>query len=215
MSEGDSHAVVLAHPARLFTEALAAHLDQAGVAPVHCANDLVATTRRLMTSPARLTLAALELSPNGVSSLVTTLLEAGSADVIVLAPEVREPDLLAALEAGALGYVSREESLDRLVYDIRGALTGQACLPRDKLAPILRMLIERRRDDEERAERLRRLSRREHEVLTHLGRGMSNDEIASALFLSRATVRTHVQNILTKLGVHSRLEAISLARGDL
>lgn len=207
-------AVLIAHPARIFCEALSSMLAQAGLEP-RSEHDLPATRRALAQQPARLTLAAQELSPDGVAALVTELLDAGSESVVVLAPEVREPDLLAALEAGALGYVSREEPLDRLVYDVRGALVGQACLPRDKLAPILRLLIDRRRADDERAERLRRLSRREQEVLTHLAKGMSNDEIATALFLSRATVRTHVQNILTKLEVHSRLEAIALARGEL
>jgi DNA-binding NarL/FixJ family response regulator len=109
-----------------------------------------------------------------------------------------------------LGFLSRDSSLDRVVYDIQGALRGEACLPRDKLAPVLRLLIERRREDDERAERLGRLSRRETEVLDHLATGATNEQIAGTLFLSQATVRTHVQNILTKLEVHSRLEAIAL-----
>lgn len=208
-------AVLIAHPARLFGEALAEMLAQAGLESPRFEHDLPGARRALSERPAQLTLAAQELSADGVAALVTDLLDAGSASVVVLAPEVSEPDLLAALEAGALGYVSREEPLDRIVYDVRGALAGQACLPNDKLAPILRLLIDRRRADDERAERLRKLSRREQEVLTHLAKGMSNDEIATALFLSRATVRTHVQNILNKLDVHSRLEAIALARGEL
>ena len=206
-------AVLVAHPAPLFCDALTASLLQAGVEPVRAVHDLAAARATLTATPAQLTLAAQELSLDGAAALVRDLLDAGSASVVVLAPDIKEPDLLAALEAGALGYVSREEPLDRLVYDVRGALGGQACLPRDKLAPILRLLIDRRREDDDRTERLRRLSRREHQVLEHLGKGLSNDEIAAELFLSRATVRTHVQNILAKLEVHSRLEAIAMARG--
>jgi DNA-binding NarL/FixJ family response regulator len=72
------------------------------------------------------------------------------------------------------------------------------------------MLIHRRRKEDERSARLSKLSKREAEVLQHLSTGARNDEIAADLFLSQATVRTHVQNILGKLGVHSRLEAIAL-----
>lgn len=208
-------AVVIAHPARLFCETLAATLGDAGVPGVRHYQDLGTAVCALTTGPATLTLAASELAPDGVVDLVSRLLDAGSSSVVVLAREVHEPDLLAALEAGALGYVSRDEPLDRLVFDIQGALNGQACLPRDKLAPILRLLIERRREEDGRAERLRRLSRREREVLDKLADGSNNDEVAAALFLSRATVRTHIQNILGKLEVHSRLEAISLVRDEL
>jgi len=213
VSWGTDGSVFLAHPARLFCDTLGASLAQSGVSDIRFANDLESVLAGLSARPARLTVAAPELANGSVASLVTVLLEGGSTSVVVLAPEVREPEMLAALEAGALGYVSREEQVDRLVYDVRGALNGQACLPRDKLAPVLRLLIDRRRAEDQRTERLRRLSRREHEVLTHLGRGLSNDEIASALFVSRATVRTHVQNILRKLQVHSRLEAIAVAQG--
>lgn len=205
--------VFLAHPARLFCETLSVSLIQSGIADVRFAHDLESVLGGLAADPVQLTVAASELANGSVRSLVTVLLEGGSTSVLILAPEVRESEMLAALEAGALGYVSREEQVDRLVYDVRGALNGQACLPRDKLAPVLRLLIDRRREEDARTERLRRLSRREQEVLTHLRDGLNNDEIASELFLSRATVRTHVQNILRKLQVHSRLEAIAAAQG--
>lgn len=205
--------VFLAHPARLFCETLSASLTQSGVADVRFAHDLESVLGGLAADPAQLTVAATELANGSVGALVSVLLEGGSTSVLILAPEVRESEMLDALEAGALGYVSREEQVDRMVYDVHGALNGQACLPRDKLAPVLRLLIERRREEDARTERLRRLSRREQEVLTHLGDGLNNDEIASELFLSRATVRTHIQNILRKLQVHSRLEAIAVAQG--
>lgn len=213
MSRDTNGSVFLAHPARLFCETLSASLTQSGISDIRFAHDLMSALRGLAAEPAQLTVAASELANGTVASLVTSLLEGGSTSVVILAPDVREPEMLAALEAGALGYVSREEQVDRLVYDVRGALNGQACLPRDKLASVLRLLIERRRQEDEQTGRLRGLSRREKEVLTHLGHGLSNEEIASVLFVSRATVRTHVQNILRKLQVHSRLEAIAVAQG--
>lgn len=214
MSEPADGSLLVAHGVALVRDGVAEALEQAGVTDVRRAADTAATLRLLAQRPAAVTVCGSELAATGVADLVTALLDAGSAAVVVLAPTVREPELLAALGAGALGFLSREGALDRLVYDIRGALRGEACLPRDKLAPVLRMLIDRRRDQDERSARLARLSKREAEVLDHLATGATNEQIAATLFLSQATVRTHVQNIMTKLEVHSRLEAIALVHED-
>ena len=203
--------ILVAHPTAVLRDGIAGALRDDGLHDVRVAADLGAAHLSLREHPSAVTLAAIELCNGNVGQLVAQLIDAGSGAVIVLAPQVREPELLAALEAGALGYVSRAEPLHRLVYDVRGALRGEACLPRHMLAPVLRLLIDRRRAEDERSERLSRLSRREREVLDHMVHGAGNDEMAAALFLSQATVRTHVQNILGKLEVHSRLEAISFA----
>lgn len=206
----DGGGLLLVHGSSLVREGLAEALTDAGVLDLRQAPDLPAAATLLAEQPAAVTVCGSELADGDVGRLVADLGSAGSQAVVVLAPTVYEPDLLAALEAGALGFLSRESSLDRVVYDIKGALRGEACLPRDKLAPVLRLLIDRRREDDDRSERLGRLSRREAEVLDHLVTGATNEQIAGTLFLSQATVRTHVQNILTKLEVHSRLEAIAL-----
>jgi two-component system nitrate/nitrite response regulator NarL len=206
-----AESVLVAHSSPLLRDGIAAALLDDGLTDVRVSADLGDAHRQLRERPCAVTLAGLELCEGNAGRLVAELLEVGSGAVIVLAPLVREPELLAALEAGALGYVSRAAPLHRLVYDVRGALRGEACLPRDMLAPVLRLLIDRRRAEDERSQRLDRLSRREREVLVHMVHGAGNDEIATALFLSQATVRTHVQNILGKLEVHSRLEAISFA----
>jgi DNA-binding NarL/FixJ family response regulator len=203
-------ALLLAHGSALVREGLAEALTASGTQDVRQAPDLGSARAVLAARPARVTVCGSELAKDGIASLVLELGAAGSEAVVVLAPVVTEADLLAALEAGALGFVSRDSGLDRLVYDIQGALRGEACLPRDKLAPVLRLLIDRRREEDELSERLGRLSRRESEVLDHLASGATTEQIAGLLFLSQATVRTHVQNILTKLEVHSRLEAIAL-----
>lgn len=202
--------VLVAHRSRLIVEGLTDALLDSGVSDVRSAPDLTCAREALRERPAQVSVCGSDLDPRGVGPLVSLLLDSGSASVVVLAPEIREKELLAALESGALGYVSRQEPLERLVYDIVGATRGEACLPRDMLAPVLRLLIDRRRVEDERTDRLRRLSNRELEVLDLLGEGAGNDQIAAKLFLSTATVRTHVQNILRKLEVHSRLEAIAL-----
>jgi two-component system nitrate/nitrite response regulator NarL len=75
------------------------------------------------------------------------------------------------------------------------------------LGPLLKRLIVRRREQDEALRRMSRLTRREREVLALLAEGADNDGIAQALVISPQTARTHIQNVLSKLGVHSRLEA--------
>jgi DNA-binding NarL/FixJ family response regulator len=80
------------------------------------------------------------------------------------------------------------------------------------LGGLLRELVNRRREFDATADRIDRLSQREREVLRELAAGHDGDAIACRLFISPQTVRTHIQNVLAKLEVHSRLEAADLAR---
>jgi DNA-binding NarL/FixJ family response regulator len=79
------------------------------------------------------------------------------------------------------------------------------------LGSLLERLIRRRQEHDEAVRRLSRLTTREREVLTLLAQGGDNDSIAQVLVISPQTARTHIQNVLVKLGVHSRLEAAALA----
>jgi two-component system, NarL family, response regulator LiaR len=109
-----------------------------------------------------------------------------------------------ALQAGAIGYLLKNVSGDELCEAIRQARGG-----RPTLAPeAVQALIQPPSEVESMAAEL---TRREQEVLALLVKGMSNPEIAERLFISRATVKVHISNILSKLGVASRTEAISLA----
>ena len=84
---------------------------------------------------------------------------------------------------------------------------GDTLVPPTMLGPLLTGLLRRKRDHDEAFERITRLTVREREVLALLAQGSDNDSIARALVISPQTARTHIQNILGKLGVHSRLEA--------
>jgi DNA-binding NarL/FixJ family response regulator len=132
--------------------------------------------------------------------------------VLVLTDADDEQLLLAILDAGAIGYVTRGSRLTDLVHSVHAAIRGEACIPRRMLGGLLRELISRRRESEASGGRLSRLSNREREVLAELAAGRDGDAIAARLYISPQTVRTHIQNVLAKLEVHSRLEAANLAR---
>ncbi len=109
-----------------------------------------------------------------------------------------------ALQAGAIGYLLKNVSGDELAEAIRQAHGGRPTLAPEAVQALIQPLSE--------AESMAAdLTRREQEVLALLVKGMSNPEIAERLVISRSTVKVHISSILSKLGVASRGEAISLA----
>jgi DNA-binding NarL/FixJ family response regulator len=112
-----------------------------------------------------------------------------------------------AMKGGASGFLLKDVDPTDLVHAVRVVARGDALL-----APsVTRRLVERYVRRPTRPPELEELTAREHEVLLLLGRGRSNTEIASELFLSEATVKTHVTRILRKLGLRDRAQAVVLA----
>jgi DNA-binding NarL/FixJ family response regulator len=129
--------------------------------------------------------------------------------IIVLADERNQKLLSEGLGCGASGYLTTDCSLADVVETVRGVARGEVLIPPAMLGPLLSDLLERKQGHEEALLRLSKLSARERQVLALVARSKKTAEIADALVISPETARTHVQNILTKLGVHSRLEAAS------
>jgi NarL family two-component system response regulator LiaR len=109
-----------------------------------------------------------------------------------------------ALQAGAISYLLKNVSGDDLAEAIRGAFAGRPTLAPEAIQSLIQL-------DEPGPTLGHDLTLREREVLALLVKGMSNPEIAQRLSISRSTVKTHVSNILSKLGVSSRRETIALA----
>lgn len=130
--------------------------------------------------------------------------------VLVLSPQEDFRTLVDVLDAGANGYLTKEAPLADLIHATRAVHRGDILVPPQMLGPLLSGLLRRKRDQDRAYQRISRLTRREREVLALLAEGADNDAIAHTLVISPQTARTHIQNILSKLAVHSRLEAAAL-----
>lgn len=127
--------------------------------------------------------------------------------VLVVADQEDQQTLVEVLEAGASGYLTKESPLEDLIEAVRAVHRGDMLVPPRMLGSLVAGLIRRRREQDAALRRMSRLTRREREVLALLARGEGNVSIARALVISPQTARTHIQNVIGKLGVHSRLEA--------
>ena len=131
---------------------------------------------------------------------------------VVLAERDDPRHAAAALQAGAGGWVAKDCSLSRLLQVIRGVLKDETHLPPALLTGVLRELTATRKHRTESERLVESLTPREREVLRCMVAGLGRKAVAERLYLSPHTVRTHMQNVLGKLGVHSTLAAVALAR---
>lgn len=125
--------------------------------------------------------------------------------VVMVTGLVDEAVVLRAIEAGCSGYITKHQSVDQLIGAVRAAAAGEALISPAMLTKLLPRLRRTHRDlgsD---------LTARERDVLRLLAEGMSNQAIGGKLYVSVNTVRSHVQNVLSKLGAHSKLEAAAIA----
>lgn len=116
-----------------------------------------------------------------------------------------------AVEAGAVGYISKLTPLSELPQLVRRVHGGETLVDQREATRLLRILRHRRHQESTEHQRANRLTARQLEVLRLVAEGIPGQEIARRLNVSPLTVRTHVQNILTRLGVHTKPEAVALA----
>jgi DNA-binding NarL/FixJ family response regulator len=128
-----------------------------------------------------------------------------SAGIVVLTASAADHVLVAAIEAGAAGFLSKTRGLQEVTSAVRAAAAGEAVISPELLARLLPRL--HRGGTAPRGE----LTGREREVLSLLADGLSNAAIAATLSVSVHTVRNHIANLSAKLGAHSKLEALSIA----
>jgi two-component system NarL family response regulator len=144
----------------------------------------------------------MDLSLSGISGIAATeqlLAEAPEAKVLIFSTFARDEEVYRALRAGAKGYLLKTAPRAELLAALRAVARGENYLP----APLAQRLAERLRQPE--------LSPREREILQFIRRGRSNKEIGAALFITEDTVKRHVSNLMQKLRVDDRAQAVAEA----
>ena len=153
---------------------------------------------------------------SGIEACVPTKDVAPSAKIIMLTMSEEEADLYDAIKNGASGYLLKDASIDEVSSAIRLVADGQSLISPSMAVKLLEEFKLISRVGERPHSISPRLTSRELEVLSLVARGRNNREIARQLFISENTVKNHVRNILDKLQLHSRMEAVMYAvRGKL
>ena len=148
---------------------------------------------------------------DGVSATRALVAAGDPPPVLVLTTFDDDDALWGALDAGAAGFVLKDASAEDLIAAVRAVAGGAAWLDATVAPRVLRAFRSDVRPRLAGAARVQALTEREHDVLRHLASGATNIEIAAALVVSEATVKTHVGSIFSKLGVRDRAAAIVFA----
>ena len=191
---------------RMFTQAVAAALtEEPDMEVVDTVENLASARRRLEELDVDVILLDQRL-PDGQGTHAAAELRALRPGAkVVLVTAAMEPSVLnEALAAGCAGFVTKGDSIDALAAAVRAAASGAT-----PVSPA--MLTRITRGDSNNSSLTEPLTPRETAVLLFLADGMGNEEIAKRLFISIHTLRNHIQSIISKLGAHSKLEAVSIA----
>src|SRR5436309_4577353 len=198
---------------RMFAEALEMLL--AGEQDVEIAG-VVGTGEEALEVVARVSphVVLMDIDLPGIDGIEATrrIRELSPSTEVVIITAYQEPAVMArAIEAGACGFVHKTQTADQLVGVIRGAAAGEMVLPSGDIRAVLAKLQAAHRDRTDAGWLIDQLTSREIQILQAIAQGSSTRELAETLFISQLTVQTHVKNILAKLGVHSKLEAVTFA----
>jgi NarL family two-component system response regulator LiaR len=131
--------------------------------------------------------------------------------VVIMTAHDEDRLLVEAVEAGASGFLSKDEAAEEVLAAAKAAAEGEVLIDPGTLTRLLAQVAREREEQRDAMKLLGDLTDREREILQLLAEGKRNDDIARQLFISPQTVQTHVRNILGKLRVHSKLEAVAFA----
>jgi DNA-binding NarL/FixJ family response regulator len=199
---------------RTFADALSARLEaEQDIDVVMSLHPTAPAPSLIIGRHADVVLLDADLPDSAAVNLCEELSGRPEAPRVVMMSHGAQVDCIAhAVRVGAAGWVRKDESLHDLLRVVRGVVAGETWLPRAQMGAVLRLLLEERQQQQECDRLLAALTPREREILSCLADGAGRRDVAERLHLSANTVRTHLQNLMAKLGVHSTLEAVALTR---
>jgi DNA-binding NarL/FixJ family response regulator len=201
-----------------FADVLGARLGaERDLEVVAALNARAPSARLFAATPADVVVLDGDFGGDAAFGLCEKLSRRGNGPSVVLLSHSSHPrHIVRGIEVGITGWVRKDESLDRLIEVIHGVARGETWLPASDTGKVLRWLLHRHDPDQyDDGHLLAALTPREREVLGCLAEGNGRREMAEQLHMSPNTLRTHLQNIMAKLGVHSALEAVALTRSHL
>lgn len=175
--------------------------------------DSVASAQQLLASLKADVILLDVFLPDGNGLDLVPILKGADTDckIVVFTGYPDENVLMRSVDLGVEGFITKDRSLPELFAGIRQVMRGEIIMPAEMLMGLVKRLGRERVYIEKDNKALDRLSPREHEILLALTLGKSGDDIADELNIAPLTVRTHIRNMMSKLGVHSRLEAVAFA----
>lgn len=212
-AQGDAIRVVIADDHRSFGEALQIALDkESDLTVIEVVDSGPDAVRAATDDTPDVVLMDLRM-PNVDGIEATRRIRNGGASsaVIILTGEGDDVSLGRAVEAGARGMLRKTAPISDVAEAIRHAARGEPLHRPEDVHRALKTMRDRVGRDRDLMRRVDRLTKRECEILEHLAAGESSETISTTLGMSPHTLRTHVQNILTKLAVHSKTEAVVAA----
>ena len=212
-SASHSIRVLVADDHRTFAEALRAAIRmERGMSVVGVAHDGDTTVEMAITKRPDVILMDVQMpGTDGIAATRRITEEVDGSRVIMLSAFEDEHTVARAIDAGAIGFMSKGRPMKDVVEAIRAAHLGEPLIDPDEIRRILTGLRRKRALDSASRARVERLTRRETQILQGLAQGLSPGRLAEQLGISRHTLRTHQQNILFKLKVHSKHEALVMA----
>ncbi len=197
--------VLIVDDERLFAELLRVALRGAdGIEVIDIVHDAATAVERAKALRPEVVLADYHLPDGTGADVARALRQLDSTAVVVLTADPSAETLADVARSGAVGHLTKERGFAEVVESVRAAASGEILFEANELQ---RLLLER----ETTRKPIEPLTARELEVLRLLASGASSQVASATLGISTATLRAHVQNVLRKLGAHSRLEAVAEA----
>jgi NarL family two-component system response regulator LiaR len=179
--------------------------------PVHTPEEGVALAAEQLPDVVLMDIVFKGAAMNGIEATRRIKEASPSTKVVIMTAHDDDRLMVEAVEAGASGFLSKDLPADEILQATKAAADGEVLIDPVTLTRLLAQVAREREEQRDALALLNDLTDRERQILELLAQGKRNDDIAQELYISPQTVQTHVRNILGKLRVHSKLEAVSFA----